>query len=75
MTCQAVPPGQATPGCYCTCCNGPARVPGADWIATVRGTCVRQGFVRDARFGPNDLVIPGTDRAKSRAFRRARDRT
>lgn len=68
MNCQAVPPEQATPGAYCTCCGKPARVPDEDWIEKASTECYR-GFVRDSRFGGGQ-VIKGTDRSKSRAFRR-----
>lgn len=69
-TCQAVAPEIATEGAYCVCCGRPARVPDADWLH-LGGTNCYKGFVRNERFGPNDMVIPGTNRAKSRAMRRA----
>jgi hypothetical protein len=68
MTCQAAVAGLATEGCYCVCCGKPAAVPPADWIAAAKST---GGFVRNERFsGGSDRVIPGTNRDKTRAFRR-----
>lgn len=69
--CVAVPPDQATPGAYCVCCGKPTRVPDADWITDAGGYC-RRGFARSERFQTGtEQVIPGTNRAKSRALRRA----
>ena len=69
MTCQAVAPEFATEGCYCACgCGKPARVADAE---PYDGTHSRRGFARNERFaGAGEQVIKGTNRAKSREFRR-----
>lgn len=72
MNCRAVSPELATPGAYCTCCGGPARVPEADWMAAAatKTNCAR-GFVRNERFDRGeDQVIPGSNRAKQREWRK-----
>jgi hypothetical protein len=61
-----------TPGAYCACCGLPARAADADWIAAIDPSSIRfRGFVRDERFNRgSDQVIKGTNRAKSRAWRK-----
>jgi len=69
MTCQAS--ATPTPGCYCACCGKPAQAAPADWIGQVNvRSHAFQGFVRNERFQKGtEQVIPGTNRAKTRAWR------
>ena len=65
MTCVA----SATPtdGCYCACCGQPAQAASADWIGKTRE---RQIPTPQERFQKGtEQVIPGTNRAKTRAWR------
>lgn len=72
MTCRAVGPELATPGCYCVCCGRPAQVDPAEWLSRVNHRAgVFSGFVRHERFAAaGERVIPGTNRAKSREWRK-----
>jgi hypothetical protein len=68
--CRATSPELATPGCYCACCGGPARVADAAPLPEHPSHTAR-GFVRSERFNRGaDMVIAGTDRAKSREWRK-----